>query len=76
MSRTIHGTYTTGIKLTNPADNPVTITTTGAILAGGYAIYGAVGTAWTIANQGRLESGGVGITLASGGEIINGTNAN
>jgi hypothetical protein len=76
MSRTIHGTYTTGIKLTKSSDNPVIVTATGTVAtSGSYAIYGAAGTQWTIATEGRLSGATYGITLASGGTITNGSNA-
>ena len=82
MAGTIYsGTYTTGITLSNPAtQNPATVTATGVIDVNSSSAYyaaltGAVGTAWTLANLGTIESvgvKGVGIRLQSGGSVVNG----
>ncbi len=77
MSRTISAdTYTSGITLAS-GDNPVTVTSIGVVKNTANtkaAIYGPVGTTFTLANYGTIsESGtnGRGVSLASGGTITN-----
>ncbi len=61
--------------------SPLTITSTGAVevnstTAGVAGILGPVGTAWTVANLGTVESvgsQGLGIDLLSGGLVTNGS---
>ena len=62
MSRTISGTYASGITLTSTANNPVTVTASGRITrASGVlgALYGkgGTGTSWTIDNAGLISGG-------------------
>ena len=53
--RTIAGTYNTGISLSDPGDNPVTVLSGGIIAAGnGVALQGSSGTYWTIGNAGLV----------------------
>src|SRR5579863_5366394 len=84
MPKTITGpgTYTTTQVLSNPTlDNPATVTATGIIdvnstIANTVGLYGSAGTAWTITNLGTVESVGslgIGIKLASGGAVTNGS---
>ena len=77
MSRTISDTYTSTVKLTNTANNPVTLTSTAKLTpsaAAAYALYGAGGTgkAWTITNAGVINAGtnGNGIQLGAGGVYV------
>ena len=72
MSTIISGYYTTGITLSNPAYNPVSVTGTVNLSGAGPALYGAGSTAWTIANSGTLEGGQIGVTLNAGGSVSNG----
>jgi hypothetical protein len=76
---TISSSYTSGITLTQAADNPVLVT--GTITVGaGIALYGAGGIAWTLTNAGLLRSegagpsGGYGVSLAAGGSVTNQAN--
>jgi hypothetical protein len=75
--RTIVGTYTTGISLSDPGDNPVTVLSGGIIDAGnGVALQGSSGTYWTVGNAGLVEAtgataGDVGVLLAGGGAVTN-----
>jgi hypothetical protein len=66
------GTYSTylknGINLTNPLQNPVSITSTGTIAGG---IYGSNIVAWTIVNSGLTEKGNFGVTLVAAGTVTN-----
>jgi hypothetical protein len=72
MSKTI-STSTTGPVTLAPADNPLTITSTGTVTSTGtYGIGGAANTTWTITNYGAVASvGGDGISLAGAGIIGN-----
>jgi hypothetical protein len=75
--KTISSAYPTGIMLSDPADNPVTITGS-AILGGPGAAFATAGTiggipdtiAWTIANYGSVIS--TGVTTNSYGMLIYG----
>ncbi len=75
--RTIAGTYNTGISLSDPGDNPVTVLSGGIIDTGnGVALQGSSGTYWTIGNAGLVEAvgstaGDVGVLLAGGGAVTN-----
>ena len=75
--RTIAGTYTTGISLSDPGDNPVTVLSGGIIDTGsGVALQGSSGTYWTIGNAGLVEAtgttaGDIGVALAGGGAVTN-----
>jgi hypothetical protein len=75
--RTIAGTYTAGISLTDPGDNPVTVLSGGIIDTGsGVALQGSSGTYWTIGNAGMVEAtettaGDIGVLLAGGGAVTN-----
>lgn len=72
MSRTVTGTSTTELILSNPSDNPLTVAATGVIATGtGPAILGRAGVAWSITNSGALTGGSFGIELMSGGTIVN-----
>jgi Hint domain len=78
MTSTISGTHTSGITLgTGTYANPVYVTGT-IDVASGVALLGPSGTAWTTTNDGLIRSRGTarfahnyGVSLASGGEIIN-----
>ena len=70
---TISGLYTTAVTLSNPTYNPAYVTGTISVNSG-VALMGAVGTAWTITNAGRIGSqatGGNGIVIESGGTVMN-----
>ncbi len=57
MPRIISDSYTSGITLTDTADNPVTVTSTGAVTPpSGNALYGSGGetNTWTIDNAGLI----------------------
>src|SRR5689334_14948497 len=75
MSRTI-STSSTGITLSSTADNPVSVTSTGAITSSaGNALYGQGGgkNSWTIDNSGLISGGGLGnagVALGSGGSPV------
>ncbi len=80
MALTLSGTYTSTVSLTNPAvQNPATITSTGLLSVNSAntfvsALYGTLGTAWSVTNQGTIQSfgsSGRGIFLASGGSVDN-----
>src|ERR1700742_975181 len=75
--RTIAGTYNTGISLSDPGDNPVTVLSSAIINTGnGVALQGVSGTYWTIGNAGLIEAtgsttGDIGVVLAGGGAVTN-----
>ena len=73
MSRTISSSYASGITLSSPGDNPVTVT--GTINASsGSALYGTSPTAWTVTNSGQIDASGTsgyGIRLRAGGSVTN-----
>jgi hypothetical protein len=75
--REISQSYTSGVTLTNSADNLVRVS--GTIDTGsGSALTGAAPTGWTIVNQALLRStdtAGNGITLAAGGTVLNNAGA-
>ena len=83
MGLTISGTQTVGVHLTSASQNPVSVTSTGAIITtGSYAIYGSAVTAWSITNHGTLSAANTntgfgryyyGIELTGGGSITNGS---
>ncbi len=76
MGLTISGTQTVGVHLTSASQNPVSVTSTGAIITtGSYAIYGTAAADWTITNGGTLSGGRYGISLAGGGHVTNGSAA-
>jgi hypothetical protein len=52
MARTISGRYSSGITLTNPSDNPVTVT--GTISLGAFGIDLQAASAWSIINSGSI----------------------
>ena len=71
------GTYATGLTLTNPANNPVTVSA-GATIANptGAALQSAAALDWTIGNFGVIQSTGTtagssGIALAAGAAVTN-----
>jgi hypothetical protein len=70
---------TTGPVVLGTGDNPVTITSAGAVSATGSGVDGIDGPAtasWTIANDGTVASGGgSGIVLRGGGIISNGASS-
>ncbi len=74
MARIIGGTTTTGISLTNSADNPVTVTGTISV-ASGVALSGTVSVNWLIYNQGLISANqiasGKGVYLAGFGTVDN-----
>ena len=63
MSRTISATYTSTVKLTNTANNPITLTSTAKLtptaINGGYGgLYGkGLPGGWTITNAGIINDG-------------------
>jgi hypothetical protein len=77
IGRTIAQTYTTGISLTDPGNNPVTVLSSAIIDTGsGAALQGVSGTYWTIGNAGLIEAAGktagdIGVLLAGGGAVTN-----
>ena len=78
MSRYINSTYSSGILLLNPGDNPVTVGPAAYIggSAVGFGLFGTGGTAWTIANEATIVAGatnGIGVDLTTGGMLTNGS---
>lgn len=77
MAKDFSGSYSSGITLSNASYNPVSVTGT-INAATGTALYGTVGTAWTVSNQGTIlttDATAQGISLASGGIVSNATGA-
>ena len=73
MAQTITTRSHTALKLTSSAQNPVTITASGAITTNqAYAIYGARSGSWSVTNSGTLTASSFGVTLALGGTVVNG----
>ncbi len=73
MSTTISSS-TTGPVVLGTADNPLYITSTGAVTSTGSAdgIDGATGTTWTITNAGVVSaSAGNGVSLVGSGIVSN-----
>jgi hypothetical protein len=75
MAGTISSVVTQRVEL-GTAQNPLTITSTGAVeVTVGAALYGPTTQAWTITNAGTVAGGtnqsGVGIDLRAGGSIAN-----
>ncbi len=78
MAGTFSGYYNLTYTLTV---NPTTVTSSGTIdvnstSASAAGILGPTGTAWTLINQGTVESLGslgIGVDLLSGGLVTNGT---
>ena len=81
MPRTITGTTTTGIVLSTPTDNPVTVAGGALVESSGFALIGGsrkgypdYNFPWTITNLGYVEGKGgnsTGIVLYGGGTINN-----
>ncbi len=68
----ISGTITTGVDLTNPSYNPVTITSSASISNGtGVALVAAAGTYWTIASAGHITGYSAGVSVSGSGSLIN-----
>ncbi len=72
--RTI-STAITGPVVLAPADNPLTITSTGSVTSTGASadgVDGPIGTDWTISNAGSVSSSsGVGLSLGGNGSVTN-----
>lgn len=67
MGKTITGSSTIGVTL---SVNPTTIA--GTIATYGYAVYGPATKAWTLVNDGRIDSSNaVGVYLPGGGKVTN-----
>jgi filamentous hemagglutinin len=67
MGKTITGSTTIGVTL---SVNPTTIA--GSIATSGYAVYGPATKAWTLVNDGRIDSSNaVGVYLPGGGKVTN-----
>ncbi len=70
--RSIDGTYTAGVALTNTGDNPVTILSSASIAnASGVALQAAAVTYWAIGNAGRISGYDVGVSLPGDGSLVN-----
>ena len=71
MATTISTRLNQAVAYTAAADNPLTITSTGGILAasGGYALsLGGSGIVWSVQQEGTVSAAGsIGVTMASGG---------
>jgi hypothetical protein len=76
MARTISGSYSVGITLTNPSDNPVTVT--GTISLGAFGVDLQAASAWSIFNSGSIlglvtgaPGNSYGVELTAGGYVRN-----
>ncbi len=70
--RSISGTYTAGVALTNADDNPVTILSSASIAnAAGVALQAAPPTDWAIDSAGTISGYSVGVSLAGSGTLTN-----
>jgi hypothetical protein len=79
IGHTLAGTYMATVTLTTPANNPLTVLSTGTIvptgtagLNGGLYAMGGASQAWTITNSGLINDGtnGHGIRLGRGGTYV------
>ncbi len=74
LGHTLSGTYNTAVTLTSPANNPLTVLSSGVVTptSGGNALYGKSGAAWTITNSGLVNGGtsGNGIQLGAAGNYV------
>jgi len=69
---TITGSYSSGIRLSDSSQNPVTVSNTAAIsAASGFGLYLATGVDWTLTNGGQLYGGFAGLLLPGGGMVTN-----
>ena len=76
MTLHIRGTTTGPIVLGPNSKQLTTITSTGAVISSGDGIDGPATNPWPIANDGTIAaSGGLGISLAAGGNVSNGPGA-
>ena len=69
MAKTISTRLTHAVAYTAALDNPLTITSTGGILAasGGYGLSLGGGVVWAVGQQGTISAAGaIGVTLATG----------
>jgi len=74
MGLTISHREVLGVHLSSASQNPVKVTATGAIeTTDRSAIDGSAAVDWTVRNFGSVSGAKFGISLAGGGEIINGT---
>ncbi len=77
MSRTITSSYATGVTLTSPGDNPVTVGASANLAnTGAPALAGAAAVTWTIDSAGSIiatgsTTGATGILLAGDGSVTN-----
>ncbi|MDE2333446.1 MAG: Hint domain-containing protein [Rhodospirillales bacterium] len=78
MAKTISTRLSQAVAYTSSADNPLTITSTGGILAatGGYALsLGGSGIVWSVDQEGTVSAAGnIGVTIAEG-SLVNTTGA-
>ena len=77
MTVIVTGTHTVPLKLTQSGQNPVTVVSTALIsTSGAYAIGGSSLLPWSVTNRGTIKdtgSSGVGVSLAGGGVVVNGS---
>ena len=75
MARTISSSYSNGITLSNPSDNPVTVTGTISLATSGIDLQAA--NAWSVFNSGSLiapnATSSYGVSLGAGGYVDNET---
>jgi hypothetical protein len=73
MAKTISGSYSTGFTLSNPNDNPVSVTGTISLASAGIDLQAA--SAWSVFNSGSIIGPNVtssyGVSLGAGGYVDN-----
>src|ERR1700733_1142982 len=74
MARTINGTYTAGVILTNAGDNPVGIASGASIAnASGIGLQSTQAVYWSVTNgtNANISGDSFGVSLANAGTFVN-----
>src|SRR5271165_3155822 len=74
MARSITGTYTAGVTITSPGDNPLGIAAAANIAnSGGIGLQSALPVYWSVTNtaNARISGNSFGVSLANAGIFIN-----
>ena len=72
----VNGTIATGISIFDPTMNPVSITSTGAIIGASVGVFAQLGISGTLVNDGIVSATSYGVRFLSSGTVTNGSTLN